>query len=201
MNKQPKLDQIKTDIVQSNICPDLAQTANNLVFGSGNLNADVLFIGEAPGKKEDMSGLPFIGAAGKMLDKMLSEISLNRDQVYITNIVKYRPPDNRDPKPDEKNAFWPYLVKQIEVIDPKLVVTLGRHPMNAFLPNAKIGEVHGISSVVNIQKESIGKPVVILPLYHPAAALYNGGLRETLSKDFENIALIINKLKKRKLKE
>ncbi len=118
LTKEERLDQIKADILSRNICPDLAKTAKNLVMGDGNADADIVFIGEAPGKNEDEQGLPFVGAAGKFLNEMLASIGLDRSDIYITNIVKYRPPNNRDPLPEEKTAFLPYLTRQIEVIDP-----------------------------------------------------------------------------------
>lgn len=184
-----RLDQIAADIITKNICPDLAKTATNLVMGDGNPNADIVFIGEAPGKKEDLLGLPFVGAAGKFLNEMLESIGMNRSDIYITNIVKYRPPNNRDPLPEEKRAFLPYLVQQLEVIEPKVVITLGRHSMEYFLPNQKISDIHGQPQRITLGKTSL----LILPLYHPAAALYNGGLRQTLLDDFSNIPSIVNK--------
>ena len=190
-NNQVLLEQIKADILERNICPDLAKTATNLVMGDGNANADIVFIGEAPGKNEDLKGLPFIGAAGKFLDEMLASIKLDRSDVYITNIVKYRPPNNRDPFPEEKKAFWPYLVRQLKVIQPKLVITLGRHSMEYFLPEQRISAIHGQPKRVPFGD---GK-IVIMPLFHPAAALYNGGLRQTLIDDFATIPLVVEKLK------
>lgn len=187
-SKQELLDQIRADILEQDVCPDLAKTATNLVFGDGNPNADIVFIGEAPGKKEDEQGVPFVGASGKLLAEMLASINLRREQVYITNIVKYRPPNNRDPLPIEKVAFMPYLERQLDVIQPLLVVTLGRHSMNCFLPGQVIGEIHG-------QPKRL-KGRVILPLYHPAAALYNGGLRQTLADDFNNISKTIQLIRK-----
>lgn len=181
--KKQRLAQIEADIIADNVCPDLAQTAKNLVMGNGNLDAEIVFIGEAPGKKEDETGVPFVGAAGKFLDEMLTAVDLKRADVYITNIVKYRPPDNRDPLPEEKQAFRPYLMRQIEVIGPKIVVTLGRHSMNEFLPGLRIGQVHG-------QPKRKGG-LVFLPLYHPAAALYNGSMREVLMDDFRKVPKII----------
>lgn len=189
-DKQARLKQIAADIEKNNVCPDLAATATNLVLGDGNSNADIVFIGEAPGKNEDEQGLPFVGAAGKFLNEMLASIGLNRDDIYITNIVKYRPPNNRDPLPEEKKAFWPYLVRQIDVIEPLIIVTLGRHSMEYFLPDRKISEVHGLPKRMTFGE---GK-VIILPLYHPAAALYNGGMRETLLEDFSQIPAIIKKI-------
>jgi len=185
--KQVILEQIKADIINNNICPDLAREATNLVMGDGNVNADIVLIGEAPGKKEDLQGLPFIGAAGKFLDIMLASANIKRSDVYITNIVKYRPPNNRDPKPTEKEAFWPYLVRQLDVIKPRVVVTLGRHSMEYFLPGKKIGEVHGQPEYIQLGNNKL----MIVPLYHPAAALYNGSLRATLINDFNSILKII----------
>ena len=186
-NKQILLEQIKADIVNNNICPDLAKQATNLVMGDGNINADIVLIGEAPGKKEDETGLPFVGAAGKFLNEMLASAGMVRSDVYITNIVKYRPPENRDPKPEEKEAFWPYLVRQLDVIKPQIVVTLGRHSMEYFLPGVKISEIHG-----QPQHVSFGDiKIVVVPLYHPAAALYNGGMRATLIEDFNKLPKII----------
>ncbi len=181
------LDQIGAEIVEQNICPDLAKQATNLVMGVGNDNAEIIFIGEAPGKNEDLKGEPFVGAAGKFLDEMLVQIGMDRSQVYITNIVKYRPPNNRDPLPDEKKAFWPYLLRQIAVIKPKVIVTLGRHSMEYFLPDRRITQIHGQPKRINFG----GKKLVVLPLYHPAAALYNASLKETLVEDFKSIPKIV----------
>lgn len=185
-DKQAKLDQIKADILKNNVCPDLAEQATQLVFGTGNPDANLLFIGEAPGKKEDETGEPFVGAAGKFLNEMLASIELKREDIYITNIVKYRPPNNRDPSPAEKAVFLPYLSEQIEVIKPKLVITLGRHSMDSLLPGLKISSAHGEPKRYNEQ--------VYLPLFHPAAALYNGGLRQTLLDDFKRIPKILEKI-------
>lgn len=190
---QKNLDQIKADIITDNICPDLAKTASQLVMGHGNPGAEIIFIGEAPGKQEDIHGVPFVGAAGKLLDEMLASINLARQDVYITNIVKYRPPNNRDPLPEEKRAFWPYLLREIKAIRPKVIITLGRHSMGHFLPDKSISLVHGQlfpMKVTDLDGESID--INLLPLYHPAAALYNGGLRQTLFNDFEIIKKLIN---------
>ncbi len=195
-SKQTLLEQIRADITTGNICPDLAKTATNLVMGDGNVDADIVFIGEAPGKKEDEQGVPFIGAAGKFLDTMLASINLKRSDIYITNIVKYRPPNNRDPLPMEKSAFWPYLVRQLDVINPKIVVTLGRHSMEYFLPGQKISVVHGQPQDVQFGDRQL----IVMPLYHPAAALYNGGMRQTLYEDFMKLPKLINILEKEKEK-
>ncbi|MGH7157797.1 MAG: uracil-DNA glycosylase [Candidatus Saccharimonadales bacterium] len=179
MTKQDRLDQIAADIAKNNVCPDLAKTAKHLVFGEGNAGAKVIFIGEAPGKKEDETGRPFVGVSGAFLTELLEGIGLKREDAYITSILKYRPPNNRDPRTAEKDAFWPYLLKQIEVIEPKLIVTLGRHSANCFLPKLVIGQDHG--------QPQKWQGRTILPLYHPAAALYNGALRNIANNDFANI--------------
>ena len=191
-NKIALLDRIRADIIQSNVCPDLAKQATNLVMGDGNPNAEIVFIGEAPGKKEDESGLPFMGASGKLLNEMLATIGLLRSDIYITNIVKYRPPNNRDPLQSEKQAFLPYLLAQLEVIQPTLLITLGRHSMNSILPGQQIGNIHGQKQYAQLQKNS--NPVAILPLYHPAAALYNGKMRQVLFDDFASIPTILKKI-------
>ncbi len=190
MDKQQQLDQVKATILEKNICPELAAAATNLVMGDGNVDADIVFIGEAPGKNEDEQGLPFIGAAGKFLNEMLAAAEMDRSDVYITNIVKYRPPNNRDPLPSEKQAFWPYLLKQLEIIEPKVVITLGRHSMEYFLPGMKIGEIHGQAERIQFRDHKL----VVVPLYHPAAALYNGSLRQTLIDDFLTVPKIIETL-------
>lgn len=184
--KQQKLDNIRQQILDDQVCDDLAKQATQLVFGDGNPVAELVFIGEAPGKNEDKEGKPFVGAAGKFLNEMLEMIGLKREDVYITNIVKYRPPGNRDPLPDEKAAFLPYLEAQLDAIKPKLTITLGRHSLNCFLPDLSISQVHGQP------KRYRGR--VYLPLFHPAAALYNGGMRQTLIDDFAAIPAILKKL-------
>lgn len=194
MNKQTQLAALQAEIITAGVCPDLAAQATQLVMGDGNLDADIVFIGEAPGKKEDEQGLPFVGASGKFLNEMLAAAGLERTDVYITNIVKYRPPGNRDPSKDEKQAFWPYLLRQLEIINPKVVITLGRHSMGYFLPTAKIAEVHGQAIPETITTDD-GRTHqwLIVPLYHPAAALYNGSLRQTLIDDFMRVPEMIKK--------
>ena len=181
--KLEQLEKIKEKIIKEKVCPELAAGATQLVFGDGNPDAELVFIGEAPGKNEDQQGLPFVGAAGKFLEEMLNLIGLKRSNVYITNIVKYRPPENRDPFPDEKAAFLPFLRSQLEVIKPKLVVTLGRHSMDSLLPGLQISKVHG--------QPKRYKGQVYLPLFHPAAALYNGAMRQTLIDDFAHIPRVL----------
>jgi len=185
--KAAKLEEIKADIIAKNICPELAAGATQLVFGDGSPDAGIVFIGEAPGKNEDSQGLPFVGAAGKFLDEMLSGIGMDRANVYITNIVKYRPPNNRDPLPEEKQAFLPFLQAQLAVIKPKLVATLGRHSMDSLLPGLQISKCHGQAKRYSGQ--------VYMPLFHPAAALYNGGMRQTLIDDFNKIPKVLAAIK------
>src|SRR6185369_1565338 len=185
-DKAARLAEIAEAIGADNVTPHLKATATQLVFGVGNPDAELMFVGEAPGKNEDLQGEPFVGAAGKFLNEMLASIGLKRPDIYISNIVKYRPPDNRDPTPEEISEFVPYLKQQIAVIRPKLVIFLGRHSMNVFLPELRISQAHG-------------KPVrkggqVYLPLFHPAAALYNGGMRDTLMADFGLIPAILKKI-------
>src|SRR6185312_16294969 len=141
--KQQQLDDIAKKIANDDVTPELKKSATQLVFGVGSPDAEVVFIGEAPGKNEDLQGEPFVGAAGKFLNEMLAGIGMERKDIYITNIVKYRPPDNRDPTPEEIAEFIPYLRKQLKVISPKLVVFLGRHSMSVFLPELRISQAHG----------------------------------------------------------
>lgn len=147
-----------------------------------------MFIGEAPGAEEDKQGRPFVGAAGKFLNQMLETINLKREDVFIANVLKCRPPANRDPMPEEVVACWPWLLKQIKTIKPKLIVLLGRHAMERFLPNQKISKIHG--TALRREIEGVGKQV-FYALYHPAAALYQGSLRETLVKDFKKIPKVL----------
>jgi uracil-DNA glycosylase family 4 len=192
--KQNKLEDVSAAILANHVCPELAAQAMNLVMGDGNADADIVFIGEAPGKNEDEQGLPFVGASGQFLNDMLASAGLERSDVYITNIVKYRPPNNRDPSPQEKQAFWPYLAEQLEIIQPKVIVTLGRHSMEFFLPSARISEQHGQAVRVTIQHpDGKGREWLVVPLYHPAAALYNGSLRQTLIDDSMQVVSALNK--------
>ena len=187
MDKQKALDNLAAEIIKDKICPDLAAQATQLVMGDGNADADIVFIGEAPGKNEDLQGKPFVGSAGKFLDEMLAAAGLQRQDVYITNIVKYRPPNNRDPLPEEKRQFWPYLMRQLEVIQPKAVLTLGRHSGGGFIPNLRISQDHGRPRRVRLHELEF----VVIPLYHPAAALYNGSMRQTLIDDFVRSAAFV----------
>ncbi len=187
MDKQAELDTLAAEIIEAGICSELASQATQLVMGDGNADADIVFIGEAPGKNEDLQGKPFVGAAGKFLDEMLAAAGLQRPDVYITNIVKYRPPNNRDPLPEEKRQFWPYLMRQLEIIQPKAVLTLGRHSGGGFIPGLRISQDHGRQRRVRLHELEF----VVIPLYHPAAALYNGGMRQTLIDDFMRAAAFV----------
>lgn len=178
--QQKTLDELAKEIKDKDVCSELRSTASQLVMGDGNPNADIVFIGEAPGKQEDEQGLPFVGASGKFLNEMLAAAGLKRNDVYITNIVKYRPPNNRDPLPEEKREFWPYLMRQLEIINPKVVITLGRHSGAAFIPDLIISRDHGHAKTVKYHEFEF----LVIPLYHPAAALYNGSMRQVLIDDF-----------------
>lgn len=187
MDKASEIEKLRQHIIDNHICRDLAEQATNLVMGDGNLDAQIVFIGEAPGKNEDLQGKPFVGASGKFLNEMLAGAGLRRDDVYITNIVKYRPPNNRDPLSAEKEAFWPYLLRQLEIINPKIIVTLGRHSAGYFIPNIHISTDHGNPRRVHLSHAGVDYNWLVMPLYHPAAALYNGGMRQTLVDDFMKI--------------
>lgn len=172
----------------------LFEGTNNAVPGEGSPDAEIMFIGEAPGKEEDLKGVPFVGAAGKFLAKLLEEIDLKREDVYITNVVKHRPPNNRDPLDDEVESCKGYLEQQIAIIRPKLIVTLGRHAMNRFMPGLKISEVHGQAKRVKGMNGQSDK--IYFPMYHPASALYNPGLRGTLISDIKKIPILLKKIDK-----
>jgi uracil-DNA glycosylase len=156
---------------------EIAHTSNP-VPGDGNPHAEIMFIGEAPGQKEDEQGRPFVGPAGKLLEELLNSIGLKREDIYITNVVKFRPPENRDPTPEEKEACMPFLKLEIALIKPKVIVPLGRHALGTFLPKMNITAAHGKAHKIN---DAIG----IFPLYHPAAALHNPNLRDTLFADMK----------------
>lgn len=190
--KQKQLETIAQQITACEKC-GLCKERTNTVPGAGSPSADIVFVGEGPGKSEDEQGLPFVGAAGRVLNEMLGRIKLKREDVFITNIVKCRPPGNRDPEIEEKNTCYPYLEKQLEAIDPALVITLGRHSMEYFLPEQKISKVHGQPK---IKEWPNGKRQVIYPLYHPAVALYNPRTKTTLLEDFYKIPYLIEQIRK-----
>lgn len=161
----------------------LSQGRTRAVPGEGPEDAELMFIGEAPGFHEDRSGRPFVGAAGKFLDELLASIDVRRDQVYIANVIKCRPPGNREPLSNEIEACRPYLDRQIALIRPRLVVTLGRFSMARYFPGAKISAIHG-------QPRKIGG-VIYYPMFHPAAALHQPGLRRTVEEDMQKIPRLL----------
>lgn len=201
IDKRKLLEQIRADILSENICSNLAKQATNLVMGVGSVDADVMFVGEAPGRDEDKQGEPFVGAAGRVLNQALVNNQLDRVDVYITNIVKYRPPNNRDPEPEEKRAFWPFLLREIKTISPKLIVPLGRHSMGYFLPEESISRAHGKVKSVEITKDNGQKQLIaVMPIYHPAATIYNRQLKSDFEADFAQIKKIINQITKKEEK-
>ena len=163
------------------MCPlcELARTRTNAVPGTGNTRARIMLIGEAPGWQEDKEGLPFIGASGKFLTELIASAGLTREEVFITNIVKCRPPGNRDPFPDEISACAPYLDRQIALINPEVIVTLGRFSMARWFPGERISKIHG-------QAKKDGRRMIV-PMYHPAAALHQSALRATIQEDFARL--------------
>jgi DNA polymerase len=221
--KREQLNILNEKMLKCSKCA-LRKSCKQVVPGEGSVEAEIMFIGEGPGKKEDELGRPFVGAAGKFLDEMLGMINLSRDDVYphtknndisagnniktssqnkndfgvgvyIANVVKCRPPENRDPLPEEAQACWPWLLEQIKTIQPKVIVTLGRHSMERFFTEQKISQIHG--KALRKDFPEIGKQV-IYALYHPAAALYNGSMREVLIKDFKKIPKVLEKIKEEK---
>ena len=190
VNKSQTLQDVHAKWMKDCVC-ELKHTATQAVLGAGSPEAEIVFIGEAPGKKEDELGVPFVGSAGKFLDEMLGAIKLERKDIYITNIVKYRPPNNRDPLPEEKAQCRDWLLEELKVVKPKLIVFLGRHAMSNFFPAEQIGKVHGKLLV----KAFAGMPTkYFYALYHPAAALYDGSMREVLLADFKKIPKILEKI-------
>ncbi len=181
MDKQAELAKLESELIADAALP---LRESNLVFGEGNINCDVMFIGEGPGYNEDKLKRPFVGRAGQLLDDLIKGIGWKREDVYITNIIKRRPPENRDPLPHEIEAYKPYLTKQIEIMNPRVIVTLGRFSMNYFLPDAKITRDHGRVLTIG------GR--IIFPLYHPAAALRSPvEMMGVLKEDFKKLPKIL----------
>ena len=186
MTPEQILKQIHGEVQICTKC-DLHFSRKNGVSGAGPANADIMFIGEGPGFHENETGIPFVGGAGRFLDDLLESIGIKRDDVFIGNVVKCRPPGNRDPQMDELAACDPYLERQINAVNPKVIVTLGRFSMAKFMPNAKISENHG--QAVNI------KGRLIVAMYHPAAALHQRLLRPILEADFARLPDLIAQAK------
>jgi len=195
MSKKELLDELKKKMEEDESLP-LKRGATRLVFGVGNSETKLLLIGEGPGYFEDQKGEPFVGNAGKLLDSLLQSIKLPREEVYITNVVHHRPPENRDPSPEEMTAYGVYLDKIIEIIAPRVIVTLGRFSMGKFLPTARISGVHGKKFVVKWKD----KDLVIVPMYHPAAALRSGEVMRQIREDFLKLPGILEELKNKEEK-
>ena len=191
MGKIEELEKLKREMEEDKKLPLFG--AANLVFGEGDAGAEAMFIGEAPGFNEDRLSRPFVGQAGKLLDKLLEKINWQRESVYITNIVKRRPPENRNPLPEEIEAYKPYLKKQIQIMNPKIIATLGRFAMNYFLPDFKISQSHG--------KVVILRGKIIYPLYHPAAALRATAILKELEADFKKLPALLKNYDNVKIKK
>jgi len=183
MDKRQKLEKIAKKVASCKKC-SLYKKATNPVPGEGNPEAEVMFIGEGPGFYEDQQGRPFVGQAGKLLDELLQLIKLPREDVFIANVVKHRPPGNRDPLPEEIEACKEFLDAQIKIIDPKIIVTLGRFSMAKFFPGEFISKIHGQARFVDFA----GKKRIVISMYHPAAALRSGKIMEELKDDFQKIS-------------
>lgn len=188
------IEQAIRELTSSPLFPYRIENGYKPVIGEGDPDADILFVGEAPGEKEALSGRPFVGRAGEVLDELLGEVNLNRQEVYITNIVKDRPPNNRDPRAEEIECYAPFLIAQIEIIQMKVIVTLGRFAMNFFLKKfslpeygGSIGDLHG--QILKVKSEF--GTFQILPLYHPAAIFYNRSLEETLHQDIQQLSQFV----------
>ena len=185
-SKSARLAALAQQVETCQLCP-LYQGTIHGVPGAGNPDTDLMFIGEAPGFHEDQQGLPFVGRAGQLLDKSLNLIHLKRDDVYIANVIKHRPPENRDPSPVELSACRPYLLEQIQIIEPKIIIALGRFSMNLFLPDAKISRDHGQPRWVMWQ----GKKILVVPMFHPAAALRNPAVMRDFNHDIQKLPDIV----------
>ncbi len=196
--KNEKMLRLRQEMESSQSCCRLAKTRLNLVPGEGNADAKVLFIGEGPGRKEDEEGKPFIGSAGKLLTELLQSIGFERKDIFIANVVKCRPPSNRDPLPEEVKACWPWLQKQIEIIQPLLIIPLGRHAMERFLPDMKISAVRG--KILRKNVAGLGTQV-FMPTYHPAAVLYHREWLKFLQEDFAKIPKILEHLEANRAEE
>jgi len=191
-----ELEKIAEEIRQCTKCP-LHKGRTNAVPGEGGFEKGILFIGEAPGRNEDLQGRPFVGRAGQLLNELLDSIGLTRDDVFITNIVKCRPPNNRDPAPEEVKACSPYLERQIQVLKPRIIVTLGRHAWKWVcehfgVPYEGISKAHG--RVFTTNTLFYGK-ITVMPMYHPAAAIYNKELLPVLREDFQRLKQFLEDLK------
>ena len=180
------LSDINQEIAHCQLCA-IARSRTRAVPGEGPEDAEIMFVGEAPGWHEDQQGRPFVGPAGKYLEQLLALIGLKREQVYITNVIKTRPPDNRDPLPSEITSCRPWLERQIEIIRPRMIVTLGRYSMAMFFPGKTISKIHGTA-----QKRD---GVIYFAMYHPAAALHQQSLRQAIETDMRKISALLAEAK------
>jgi DNA polymerase len=176
--RSQRLTELNQKIISCTSCP-LAQTRTHAVPGEGRIDAEVMFIGEAPGYYEDQQARPFVGAAGQFLEQLLESIGLKRDEVFIANVIKCRPPSNRDPLPVEIDACKDWLEEQVAIVEPKVIVTLGRYSLARYFPGMPISRIHG-------QGRKVGD-LWVVPMYHPAAALHQGSLRQVIEQDFKKI--------------
>jgi len=188
MTKKQDLENLKSEMKKISL--PLKKGATNLVFGEGNPDTKIFFLGEGPGYWEDIKARPFVGNAGLFLNQLLQSIKVERKDVFITNVVCYRPPSNRDPFPEEIEAFEPYIDKMLEIIKPKIIVTLGRFSMAKFLPGVKISIVHGKAFDVNWR----GRQIKVVPMYHPAAALRNGSVMLQIKEDFLKVPGLLKEM-------
>jgi DNA polymerase len=189
------LDEVAAEVRTCTRCR-LHEGRTKAVPGEGHPSTEVVFVGEGPGFNEDRQGRPFVGAAGSFLGELLGSIGWKRDEVFITNIVKCRPPENRDPEPDEIAACAPYLQRQLEALDPALVVTLGRHSLARFVPGGRIGQVHGTTRPVD--PATGARDASVFAMYHPAAALHQGSLRQTLLDDMTRVPAALTASRERR---
>jgi len=185
--KQQKMDYIASLINQCQKC-SLSKTAKKAVPGAGNSESSVMIIAEAPGFYEDQSGIPFVGNCGKLVDQLLSSVNLTRDQVFISNILKHHPPQNRDPSSLEIKACAPFLKAQIKIIEPKIIMTLGRFALNYFFPNGKITQIHGQPQLIKWQEIEL----TVFPVYHPSAGLRDNQMLQALQGDFLKVKNFLN---------
>lgn len=193
-NRSASLSQIIFDLEKSVDQLPIAEKPTDIVFGEGSPDSEIVLIGEAPGYNEHVQRRPFVGRSGQLLRKTLTQVGFPPEQVYITNIVKARPPDNRDPSPEEILAYKPFLDQEISLIDPKLIITLGRFSMAKFLPDVKISQVHGRLHKVRWN----GQIMYVLPMYHPAAALRSTQMLTAFTQDFEKVSKILDWVKQQR---
>lgn len=199
--QEEELGKIKKEVLNCKKCPLYKERVGNKLYpviGEGNHRAKIMFVGEAPGLQEAKTGRPFCGAAGKILDELLESANIKREEVYITNILKDRPPGNRDPQPEEIKSCTPYLERQIEMIKPEIICPLGRHSMNFLMEKFGLGnQIEGISRIHgrSFKTKNLFQDITIIPFYHPAVATYNPNMKGILEKDFEILKLVTDKTK------